>query len=175
MKIYTNLRWTGCVLLLFAGGLFGCENKSKPTTPGSQNAVGGTQTEQAEVDSTMSITDPAFDPNAGKLITDPAKRKEAIEDVKRYKKDYPQNVSSNYFSRALVDSLLKDPRVVGIRVYRSQEKNRGRLKVVVTGVDKTGKEIPLNKETSPGVFDTDYKIGESYERCPTNCGTFDQN
>ncbi|MBC6608985.1 hypothetical protein H8B13_19355 [Hymenobacter sp. BT188] len=178
MKTGTNLRWVGCLLIVCAGGLLGCENKSKPTDQGTQkSSVSATepQIEQAEVDSTMNAVPAPFDPNAGTLIASKRDRDSAIADVKRYKKDYPQNVSSNYFSRDLISKLLADPKVRGLRVYRSQEKDRGKRKIIITGVDDKGKEIPINKEISPGMFEPDYKIGVSYERCPDNCGIFDQN
>jgi hypothetical protein len=134
----------------------------------------------AELDSTMKLEPAPFDPDAGTLIASKRDRDTAIADVRRYKKKYEGNITSNYFSRDLIDKLLADPKVRGLRVYRSQEKDsqgrpKGKLKVIITGVDKTGKEISINKETSPGVFEPDYKMGVSYEKCPDNCGTFDQN
>ncbi|GAB2468991.1 hypothetical protein GCM10011375_29490 [Hymenobacter qilianensis] len=134
----------------------------------------------AELDSTLNLEPDPFDPDAGTLIASKRDRDTAIADVRRYKKKYDGNITSNYFSRDLIVKLLADERVRGLRVYRSQEKDsqgrpKGKLKVIITGVDKTGKEIPINKEISPGVFESDYKMGVSYERCPENCGFFDQN
>jgi hypothetical protein len=166
------------IFIVGAGGLFGCESKPKPTDQSSENtsiSADETQTEQAEVDSTMNVVPAPFDPNAGTLIGSESDRDNAIEDVKRYKRDYSSNSSSNYFSRELINQLLADPKVRGLRVYRAQEKGKGKMKIIITGVDQTGKEIPINKETSPGVIKADYKMGVSYERCPTNCGSFDQN
>ncbi len=94
-----------------------------------------------------------FDPNAGSLIP----LEEAAEMTRTYRDLNPDDTIAHYFSREIIDELLRDNSLVGIRMYYGLDPNNEKAKeLILVGVDRDGNDV-----TS--------KVADKGTKCPIVC------
>ncbi|WP_133272861.1 hypothetical protein [Hymenobacter radiodurans] len=179
MEIFTKLRWVGCFWLASTGGLFSCDSGQKKEPSASQQPAVLSQTDTTREEETgldPKLSKPPFEPGAGVIPSNETEYKAALAAIDEYERVNPKAVvTSNYFSRTTINKIMQDTEnCAGIRIYRTYGNNKKDFGILITAVDSTGKEVKKSVQLKDG-FKVDYLIGTSEERCPDNCGHFDQN
>lgn len=183
MKTSGTLLWGA--LLLTAGAFVSCEgsrsNQDNTSTTGTpQRPVVTVNEEELSSDSLALLPKKPFNPRAGRGPQNREEYKAALKSIEQYKEFNPRSiVTSNYFSDSLIRALIgkegsaTDKKVSGLRVYRTYTPGEQGFGVLVVAVDEKGKEIKNKAQLKDG-SQVDYTFGISQERCPHNCGSFEQ-
>jgi hypothetical protein len=111
-------------------------------------------------------------PKPGRKPKTKADYDNAIESVKKYRRDNPTaGIHNSYISKQMVKDLLANGKCEGLRVYLAD--SAGNARIVVIGVDKDGADLvtPVNLEDKTGVksLQGKYLFGISEDKCPQNC------
>lgn len=94
-----------------------------------------------------------FDPKAGSIIP----LEEAAEMTKTYRENNPGDTLAHYFSSDIINELLRDSSVVGLRMYYGLDPNNEKSKeLILVGVDANGDDVTR-------------KVADRSARCPDTC------